>query len=327
MTVVVLARDLNPTADRLVTTLTGRGVPVFRTDLAALPQALIVDARFGRHGWDGVLATEHREVRLSDIRSVWYRHPSHFELPEGMSATERRHASAEARCGLGGVLSSLDVLWVNHPSRESDALKPRQLDVARRCGLRVPDSQVTNWPDGVREFARDLGGALVSKTLGGALRAESGRLQMAYTRRLEPSELTDPDGVDTTLHFFQEWIGDKAFEVRATVVGDQVFAAAIHTNSDAARVDWRSDYDALDYAIVEPPEQVTAGMLAFFRTFGLSFGAFDFAVTPNNEWIMFECNLAGQYGWLEDALDFPITSTLADLLTNGARLCSPTLPS
>jgi hypothetical protein len=119
----------------------------------------------------------------------------------------------------------------------------------------------------------------------------------------------------------------KAFEVRATVVGDRVFAAAIHANSEAARVDWRADYDALNYVMVEPPERVIAGMLAFLRTFGLSFGAFDFAVTPDNEWIMFECNPAGQYGWLEDALDLPITSTLADLLTNGARLCSPTLPS
>ncbi|MGH3828727.1 MAG: hypothetical protein ACRDQX_16390 [Pseudonocardiaceae bacterium] len=95
--------------------------------------------------------------------------------------------------------------------------------------------------------------------------------------------LTDLDGVDTTLRFFQEWIGDKAFEVRSTVVGDRVLAAAIHANSEASRVDWRADYDALTYAIVEPPERVTAGMLAFLRTFGLAFEAFDFAVAPDNE--------------------------------------------
>jgi len=71
-----------------------------------------------------------RAVRLREIRSVWYRHPSHFELPEGMSRPERRHAAAEARVGVAGVLCSLNVLWVNYPSRESDALKPRQLDVA-----------------------------------------------------------------------------------------------------------------------------------------------------------------------------------------------------
>ncbi|MBV9143651.1 MAG: ATP-grasp ribosomal peptide maturase [Pseudonocardiales bacterium] len=321
MTVLLLARDLNPSADHLVRALTELGVPVFRTDLAAFPQTLSLDARLGPSGWEGVLATEHRELRLKDIRSVWYRHPSHFVLPAGMSSTERRHAAAEARCGLSGVLSSLDVLWVNHPARESDAVKPRQLDVARRCGLSVPDSQVTNRPDGVRRFARDLGGALVCKTLGGALRAESGRLQMAYTRRLDVTELGDLAGVDTTLHFFQPFVS-KSFEARVTVVGHRIFAAAIHAKSEPARVDWRTDYDALDYSIIEPPESVTAGMLAFLKVFGLSFGAFDFAITPSGDWVMFECNPAGQYGWLEEAVGFPITAALADLLANGARRCA-----
>ncbi len=318
MTVLMLARDVDPSTDRLVEALGERGVPVFRTDLVAFPQALTLDARLGPRGWDGVLATAHREVRLSDIRSVWYRHPSHFELPEGMSAPEWRHAAAEARCGLGGVLTSLDVLWVNYPSRESDALKPRQLHVARRCGLRVPDSLVTNKPDALREFARDAGGTLAGKTLAAALLVESGQLQIAYTRRIEPAELEDLAGLDTTLHFFQPFL-PKAWEARVTVVGNRVFAAAIHAGSTAARVDWRADYEALDYAAVKPPEPVTAGMLAFMKTFGLSFGAFDFAVTPNQEWIMLECNPFGAYGWIEDSLGLPITLALADVL--GASPC------
>lgn len=82
-------------------------------------------------------------------------------------------------------------------------------------------------------------------------------------------------------------------------------------------MDWRADYRALDYAVVEPPEPVIAGILRFMRYFELSFGAFDFAITPDQEWIMFECNPAGAYGWLEDTLDLPITSALADLLTEG----------
>lgn len=320
MTVLVLARDLDSSADRMVETLGQRGIPVFRTDLTAFPQALTLDAQLGPQGWDGVLATAHREVRLSEIRSIWYRHPSHFELPEGMSGPERRHAAAPARCGLAGVLSSLDVLWVNYPARESDALKPRQLHVARRCGLRVPDSLVTNKPDGVREFARCVDGALAGKTLAAALLVESGRLQMAYTRRIDPGELDDLAGVSTSLHLFQPFL-TKAWEARVTVVGDRVFGAAIHADSDAAAVDWRADYDSLGYSVVEPPESVTDGMLAFMKTFGLSFGAFDFAVTPNKEWIMFECNPFGAYGWLEDALNLPITSALADLLAGGATPC------
>ena len=321
MTVLILARDINPSADLVVEALGERGVPVFRTDLAAFPQALTVDARLGRHGWDGVLATEHREVRLSEIRSVWYRNPTGFVLAEGMSEMERKHATAEAHAGLSGVLSSLEVLWINHPARQSDALKPRQLHVAHRCGLEVPDSQITNKPDAVRDFVQSVNGALAGKALAASLRIKSGRMQMAYTRRIEPAELDDLAGVDVTAHLFQRFVQPKAFEARVTVVGTRVFAASTHACSEAARVDWRADYDALDYAVVEPPEPVTAGILAFLTYFDLSFGAFDFVITPDQKWIMFECNPAGAYGWLEEALDLPITSALADLLASGDRLC------
>jgi hypothetical protein len=160
--------------------------------------------------------------------------------------------------------------------------------MAHRCGLTVPDSQVTNKAEGVRDFARGVGGALAGKTLAAALLVESGRLQTAYTRRVDPAELDDLAGVDTTAHLFQRFIGDKAYEVRATVVGERVFAAAIHAGSDAARIDFRADYPSLDYSVIDPPEPVRVGMLAFMRAFGLLFGAFDFAVTIAREWILFE---------------------------------------
>ncbi len=86
-------------------------------------------------------------------------------------------------------------------------------------------------------------------------------------------------------------------------------------------MDWRADYHSLDYTVVEPPEPVTAGMLAFMKAFELSFGAFDFVVTTNKEWIMLECNPFGAYGWLEEALDLQITSALADLLAHGITPC------
>ncbi|MGH3854810.1 MAG: hypothetical protein ACRDR6_15205 [Pseudonocardiaceae bacterium] len=208
---------------------------------------------------------------------------------------------------------------MNYPSREADALKPRQLDVARRCGLRVPRSLVTNTAVGVRGFAAAVGGPLAGKNLSAASLVESGHLQTAYTRRFGIADLADLSGVETTAHLFQEFIDDKAFEVRATVVGERVFAAAIHAGSEAARIDFRSDYPSLDYSAIEPPPPVRTGMLAFMRSFDLCFGAFDFAVTTDGEWIMFECNPFGQYGWLEDALGLPITSALADLLESGAR--------
>jgi len=63
MTVLILARDIEPQVDRVVEELTERGIPIFRTDLAAFPTSLILDARLGPSGWDGVLANPHRQLK------------------------------------------------------------------------------------------------------------------------------------------------------------------------------------------------------------------------------------------------------------------------
>lgn len=320
MTVLILARDFEPQVDRVVTELGRRGTPVFRTDLSAFPQQLVMNARVGPDGLEVELVTSQRSVHVRDIKSVWYRHPSHFVFPEGMSEPERRHAAAEARCGVGGLLSSINALWVNFPSKEADVLKPRQLVVAQRCGLSIPETLITNSPEAVRDFASELGGPLATKNLSGAVIAESGGLSAAFTRRLDAAAgLSDQElaGVTATAHLFQRYIDDKAFEARVTVVGSRIFGAGIHAHSEDAKRDFRSDYQNLSYSEVTPPEDVRDGMLAFMKEFGLVFGAFDFAVTSAGEWIMFECNPFGQYGWLEDELNLPITSALADVLESG----------
>lgn len=164
---------------------------------------------------------------------------------------------------------------------------------------------MTNRPAAVRKFAAHVGGPLAVKNLSAATIAEAGGVQVAFTRRLEPPELDDLRGVETTAHLFQEFIEPKAFEARVTVVGEQVFAAAIHAGSEATSIDFRCDYASLTYSPVEPPLALRAGMRAFMRAFGLVFGAFDFAITSDGEWIMFECNPFGAYGWLEDELALP----------------------
>lgn len=63
MTVLIMARELEPQVDRLVKELGAREVPVFRTDLAAFPRSLTLDARLEPDGWRGVLATSHRAVQ------------------------------------------------------------------------------------------------------------------------------------------------------------------------------------------------------------------------------------------------------------------------
>lgn len=316
MTVLVLAADVDPTVDAVVEVLTRRRVPVFRCDTSWFPSRLSLDAEMTEAGWRGVLRTERRTVALAGLRSVWYRNPTTFAVSDGMSPAERWHATHEAKFGLGGVLWSLPVRWVNHPGRQADMYKPTQLAVAQRCGISVPATLVTNQADAVRCFADHHPGGIVMKPLGFGSILEGGCRKALNTYLLSRADLADMRGVETTAHQFQPFIG-KACEVRLTVVGERMFAAAITAHSRKARIDFRADYDALTYQIVDVPGRVADGVRAFMSHFGIVFGAFDFVVDPNGKWWMLECNPAGQYGWIEGATGLPIASALADLLEKG----------
>ncbi|MFB7739947.1 MvdC/MvdD family ATP grasp protein [Streptomyces sp. NPDC056112] len=151
---IVAASDDWPT-DRVVIELQHRGVEVFRMDTVDFPQRLALTGRIDQEcAWTGELTTEHRTVELSRVGAVYYRAPGAFQFPQGMSGPEERFAAAQARAGLGGVLSALECRWVNHPTAMARAeYKPVQLAAARACGLRIPPTLITNRPQEVRAFA------------------------------------------------------------------------------------------------------------------------------------------------------------------------------
>ncbi len=199
----------------------------------------------------------HHRVDLDDIRSIWYRDPTAFDFPANLSAPERRFAFREARLGLAGVLASLDTLWVNHPNRASDAIyKPLQLTTAARSGLAVPRTLVTNDAAAVRRFHAESRPELICKVLGANAITEDGTIKVTYTHKLDDGDL---DNVNSTAHQFQDWV-DKHHEVRVVVVGDRIFPVGIHAGSAASRIDWRTDYAALRYELVEAPLVVADGI-------------------------------------------------------------------
>jgi len=251
---------------------------------------------------------------LGEVTAVFYRRPSDFGLPEGMSGPERLFARAQARVGLGGILASLPARWINHPSALADAeYKPRQLALARQLGMTVPPTLITNRADAVRGFAARHGDLIV-KPLAEPIVEEAGGYTPVWTRRLTCEDLADLGGVQATAHLFQQWV-PKRFEVRLTVVGQRLFPVAVHAGSQQARIDWRADYDALAYEPVQCPAEVAQQVAGFCQAFGLTFAAFDFVVTDEGRWVFLECNGAGQWGWLAEELDLPIAQAIADELT------------
>ncbi|MBV9730185.1 MAG: ATP-grasp ribosomal peptide maturase [Pseudonocardiales bacterium] len=317
MTVLILARDLDADADNMITALHERGMAVYRVNTAWFPARLRLSASLRGGRWSGQLCIPAHTVELEEIHAVWYRSPEAYRMPAELSPVERHHCLREAKYGLGGVLASLPVLWVNHPSRLADAAyKPVQLVRAHEYGLSVPETVITNEPESVRFFA--AAGRTITKLLGANTISEEGCRKLSWTRMLGPDNLDDLRGFDVTSHLVQRWV-PKSFEVRVVVIDDHLTAVKIKAGSPDSSIDWRSDYAALTYELIEPPGHVAHGIRALMRSFGLMYGALDFIVSPDGEWVFLEVNAGGQYGWLEAATGVPLTGYLADVLTKGKQ--------
>jgi ATP-grasp ribosomal peptide maturase len=315
--VLVIAQAQDGTADLVVDALLARGAEVARIDTADFPGVLSLAATPDRIDSPGWLCVRGRRIDLESVCSVYRRSPARFAFREGMSAPERRFATLESVYGLGGVLSAQPWRWIDHPSAVADATyKPRQLRVAAQCGLTVPRSLVTNVGARAREFAAEVGGVLVYKSLSTGVVTEQDELRIIYTSRLTADDLDD-GAIALFCHLFQEWV-PKAFDVRLTVVGDRCFAVAVHAGSPETEVDWRSRYVDLRYEVCEAPDKVRRGVRSYLREFNLTFGAFDFSVTPDGRWWFLECNPAGQWGWLVEETGLPIAEAIADELVGTA---------
>ncbi|MEU5434726.1 ATP-grasp ribosomal peptide maturase [Streptomyces sp. NPDC020719] len=311
--VLVITNLDDPTADFVIAELHGRGVPVVRFDSGDFPATLSCSAYIGEtDAWHGSVQTPSRRADLGSVRSVYYRRPSGFAFPH-LDKQDARFAVAQARYGLGGILTSLpDCLYVNHPNRIGDAeYKPAGLAAAAAAGFALPPTLITNVPDDARAFVEE-NGSVIFKPLSVPLYLVDGKAQTVPVEEVAVDEIDD--SVAGTMHLFQARV-DKAADIRVTVIGDRTFAVRI----DSGLLDWRTDYSTHTYAPVTAPPAVERAMRAYLKHFGLVFGAFDFALAESEEWIFMECNPSGQWAWLEPPTGLPMTAALADLLEGGPR--------
>lgn len=141
----------------------------------------------------------------------------------------------------------------------------------------------------------------------------SGQPRFVYTNQVRPEHLGWLSGVQATMHCFQERI-EKACDLRVVVIGRQIFAVEIHTQSERARLDWRRSYADLRYAIHQLPAQLEQTLFSLVRLFGLQFSAMDLMLTPAGEYIWLELNPNGQFLWLSQATGLPLAEAMANLL-------------
>jgi hypothetical protein len=118
VSVLILARDFDPSVDAMIPALTARDAHVYRVNTGWFPTQMELMAQLNGR-WHGQLITPRGPVELEEVTAVWYRSPEAYAMPHQLSPGEAQHARVEAKYGLGGSGKSTE------PPTRSSSITPQ----------------------------------------------------------------------------------------------------------------------------------------------------------------------------------------------------------
>ncbi len=334
---IVIVTNINdPHTDDVILMLQEMGHEPVRLNTDDIPLNTMMSLGFGNETstWKGsiTIRTNGRIIDLNAIRSIWWRRPDEFGLPIDLSEQERDFAKDEIDHTLRSLWASLDCYWISYPEYIRQASwKGSQLHRAAQLGFEVPRTLITTDPEEARAFYDSCNGQVVFKVMTDPFLGASKIAQRhpeqpppepygTYTTMITGSELALLDAIGLVPCMFQEYI-PKQVELRVTVIGDDIFAAEIHSQvHEKTLIDWRH-YDAdIPYRKATLPTEVAERCLALVRSYKLNFSTMDLILTPDGRYVFIENNPNGQFIFVEERVpELRMTEALAACLIRGAN--------
>jgi len=317
--VLIITQELDLHADHLVQALGKRGVGVLRFHTKDFPLQATINMKVGRSGAPSIrIACGSGTIEADRVRSVWFRRPDLCELDPALTGDERAFAAKECEQTIHGLYRMVEGLWVNRPDNVLAARsKLVQLRKAAELGLRVPDTLITNDPAEFVGFFESHSGNVITKIQHQGLLSVEKSLGL-YTTVVPRSSLEKASLIRRSPCLFQEHVA-KEFELRVTIIGRRVFAAALESQKTSdGKTDWRqAAIETIPHRPYALPREIEHKLLRMTEDFGLNYGAVDMIVTPQGEHVFLEINPNGQFGWLDEMAGLPLYDCLADILASG----------
>lgn len=329
--VVIVTEKRDPHADAVILELRKRGHQPVRLHPADFPIDSQATLEFDQQQWNGMLYLHKGAIDIDTIRSIWWRRPTSFVLPDSLSQEERIFARRETSATYRGLWSILDCYWMSYPPYIRQASnKIEQMKRAANLGFHVPRTLITNTPADARAFYEKCAGQVVYKSLaapffadleGGAsaLNTDYRPPRCVYTTALTQEHLQIMDSVRLTPCQFQELV-PKRIELRVTVIGDDIFPCEIHSQENSrTQLDWRHYEVSVPYKKGSLPPDIAEKCIALTKSYGLNYGAIDLIVTPDDQYIFLEINPNGQWLFIEQYVpELRMVEALTSYLLRGA---------
>jgi glutathione synthase/RimK-type ligase-like ATP-grasp enzyme len=334
--IVMLTRssDITGMLGELRKSLEDRGAEVMRFDTDRFPIEAQVGFTQAANGEVIRFRTNGQDWRIEDGDAIWYRRASWAgKLPQDMDPQLRHGCVSESKALLLGMLAAAPCFVMDSPDLvRQRGHKPAQQRLAREVGLATPRTLMTNDAEHAREFIASCPGGAIAKMLAAfAITDAEGGEQVVFTTALTDRHVAELDGLRFSPMVFQEQL-QKRLELRITVIGTQMFAAAVDSQrTTGAEVDWRERGVTLlrSWMPYTLPTEIERSLHQYMDRIGMQYSAIDMIVEPDGRHVFLEANPAGECFWLEyNSPNFPLSVALADVLLDepGARRMASTTP-
>jgi glutathione synthase/RimK-type ligase-like ATP-grasp enzyme len=302
------------------------GIPIL-LDTGAFPKDTLLSGRFSS-GTPGVCYMRVAEnptritVSCDNPLAVWWRRTNGHSLGDAeVQANIKKFSFNESRNMLMGTLLGTASVFINDPGASRRAsLKPYQLQLASDLGFKVPQTLVTNNPEQAREFLNNSESRFVYKTFTGT------HFGFYETRLFEDGDYSELWRLANAPVILQEHV-DGEYDVRATIVEDEIFSARLMYKEGRHPVDSRIGRVPVNRETL--PTDVVDKLITLREKLGLTYMAVDMRYCSQRGYTFFEVNPEGQFLWIELETALPISDAIAKALlgiqTDTPHNCKPAL--
>ena len=263
-----------------------------------------------------------KDFSEKDISSLWLRRNFHFASSGDNLTPQDSYIASQTAIHVNSAMRLLaeTTYCMNSPEANWKAnSKCIQAYYASSSGLLIPETFQGGSPGLLHDFSSSTteGHELCIKPIESThIRVDEKVTLAHYTKIFHRRPLNELESVKACPVTIQKYI-EKDYEIRATVVGEKIFAASIDTKnaSDDAKIDFRHyDWANTPYYPVTLPDEVCKQILVVMRRMGLNYGAFDLIKTYDSQYYFLEVNSQGQWLWVEDMTGLKISDAIAESL-------------
>lgn len=313
--ILLITNKSDITTDFIVKCLIGRGAPFYRLNTEDIGVSLQLFFDFNKKKYSIIDKSRCIEIDLLQIKSVYFRRPEIRKIDSSLSLGEANFIISEILFSLEGLYQILNkAYWLNNVFRIREAEnKIHQLILAKEIGLNTPNAVITNNQTYAHNFYKENDELCIIKPIKSGLVEGKEEEGVIFTNKVKLNK-ANLARVESCPVYLQKLIIKKG-DIRITVIGDEIFAAFIHSQETIeSKIDWRKSSKSLIHSPIDVPKEIIAKCLTLVKQLKLNFAAIDFILDTENNYIFLEINPNGQWAWIERKLNYPISNKITDIL-------------